>query len=91
MKRFNIPVGLGILLWGLLSGGLLANPATAVFVTFNFTGTVPNVGSNLGASSFGGSPIFLSGSYRAPIRSTQPLPIPVVSRPSRHTTIRFQI
>ena len=63
MKRLNVWLGLGTILWGLLSGGLLANPATAALVTFNFTGTVTNVGSNLGVSPFGGSPIFLSGSY----------------------------
>ena len=63
MKRFNVRVGLGMILWGLLSGSLLANPATAALVTFNFTGTVTQVGSNLGASPFGGSPILLSGSY----------------------------
>lgn len=42
MKQFKRRVGLGILWCGLLSGGLLANPATAALVTFNFTGTVTN-------------------------------------------------
>lgn len=49
MKRFNVRVGLGIILWGLLSGGLLANPAEADLVafTFNFTGAVSHVDTGL--------------------------------------------
>ncbi len=47
MKQFNLRVGLGIILCGLLSGSLLANPATAALVTFAFTGVVTNVKPSL--------------------------------------------
>ena len=64
MKLSNVWVGLGILLYGLFSGGLLANPATAALVTFSFTGTVTNAGRILDVSPVGGgSPISLWGSY----------------------------
>ncbi len=38
MKQFNIRVGLGIIMWGLLSSGLAVTTATAASVTYNFTG-----------------------------------------------------
>ena len=45
MKRFNVRVGLGIILCGLLSGGLTV--ATAAPVTFSFTGAVSHVDTEL--------------------------------------------
>jgi len=62
MKQFRLRIGLGIILWSLLSGGLLTNPATAALVTFNFTGTVDSVGSHLSGGPFSTSQA-VTGSY----------------------------
>jgi hypothetical protein len=45
MKRLNLYAGLGLILWSLLSGGLMA--ATAAPVTFSFTGAVSDVHASL--------------------------------------------
>lgn len=47
MKRCIVRIGLGIVMGGLLSGGLLADPAMANLVTFDFKGAVSNVQSPL--------------------------------------------
>ena len=48
MKLFNlIRVGLGIVLGGLLSGGLLANPAIAASIQYSFAGDVDHVQNRL--------------------------------------------
>lgn len=60
MKQFNIRVGLGIILWGLLSGGLLANPATAALIQYSFTGDVDHVHSKLSSTFSAGQ--LMSGS-----------------------------
>lgn len=52
MKQFNVRLGLGIILCGLLSASLLANPAIAAPITFNFTGAVTSVGSQLSGGPF---------------------------------------
>ena len=47
VKRFSMRLGHGVILWVLLSGGLLANPAEADLVAFNFTGAVSHVDTGL--------------------------------------------
>ena len=45
MKQASMRIGLGIILCG-----LLASPATAAFITYNFTGDVDHVHSQLSSS-----------------------------------------
>ena len=52
MKRLIVRIGLGIVMGGLLWGGLPANQAMATLVTFNFTGAVTSVGSQLSGGPF---------------------------------------
>ena len=52
MKRLIVRIGLGIVMGGLLWGGLTANQAMATLVTFNFTGAVTSVGSQLSGGPF---------------------------------------
>lgn len=52
MKPFNVRVGLGIILCGLLSGSLLANQATAASFTYNFTGVVIKIPTSLSSSQY---------------------------------------
>jgi hypothetical protein len=61
MKRSIVRIGLGIVMGGLLCGGLMANPARASVVTFNFTGNVTNVvGTFTGSGISSGSPFTAS-------------------------------
>jgi len=52
MKSSIVRIGLGIVVGGLLSGSLLANSAMATLVTFNFTGAVTSVGTQLAGGPF---------------------------------------
>ncbi|TKB87801.1 MAG: PEP-CTERM sorting domain-containing protein [Nitrospira sp.] len=51
MRRRGMSVGLGVMVWGILSLSVAIAPATADPVTFQFTGEVFSVDSRLGGST----------------------------------------
>lgn len=63
MKHRGISVGLGVMVWGLLSLGVSGMPATAAPVTFQFSGQLTSViGGGLTAAGFSAGQSFV-GSY----------------------------
>ncbi len=72
MKRLIVRIGLGVFMGGLVSGGLLINSAMATLVTFNFTGAVSSVGSQLAGGPFSVSQA-VTGSYT--FESTTPVTV----------------
>ena len=71
MKRLIVRIGLGIVMGGLLSGGLQTNSAMAALVTFNFTGKVDSVGSQVSGGPFSVDQV-VKGSYTFSDTGTNP-------------------
>jgi hypothetical protein len=67
-----VKIGLGIILYGLLFGSLLANPATAALLQFSFTGVVNDVPASLFPAINNGQTLFGSLTIDTSIPGSNP-------------------